>query len=286
MERLVIAAAAAALLLAAGCTARIDERSLVHSVKAGALHTAELAKAAPRYTAEQHWIERPDGVRLHAVLLRQPGAKATILYFGGNGYTIGQFGPWTAQSFMPLGANLLIVDHRGYGLSTGTASLATAEEDGLAAFDYLRRLAPGPILVHGHSMGSFMAGHVAAHRDTAGAILESSVTTAEDWVASQTGGITGKLVRVKVDPALSGRGNLRNVARIDEPLLIIVGGKDKTTPPILSQRLYDASPLPAGRKQLVLVPEANHNNVMIAKTVHAAYARLLAGLTGSSPSSE
>jgi fermentation-respiration switch protein FrsA (DUF1100 family) len=135
-------------------------------------------------------------------------------------------------------------------------------------------------------MGSFMAGHVAAHRDTAGAILESSVTTTEDWVASQTGGITGKLVRVKVDPALSGRGNLGNVSRIEEPLLIVVGGKDKTTPPVLSQRLYDASPLPPGRKQLVVVPQANHNDVMIAKTVHAAYARLLAQVTGSSPSLE
>jgi pimeloyl-ACP methyl ester carboxylesterase len=278
--------AAALLLLTAGCTARIDERSLVHSVKAGALDAAALAKAAPRYTAEQHWIERADGARLHAVLLRQPGARATILYFGGNGYTIGHFGAWTAGTFAPLGANLMIVDHRGYGLSTGTASMATAEEDGLAAFDYLRRLGPGPLLVHGHSMGSFMAGHVAAHRDTAGAVLESSVTTTEDWVASQTGGITGKLVRVKIDPALTGRGNLGNVSHIEEPLLIIVGGKDKTTPPLLSRRLYEASPIPAARKQLVVVPEADHNNVMIAKTVHAAYAQLLGEVTGSSPSLE
>ncbi len=281
-----MAAAAALLLLAAGCTARVDERSLVHSVKAGAIDTAALAKAAPRYTAEQHWIERPDGVRLHAVMLRQPGAKATILYFGGNGYAIGHHGPWTANTFMPLGANVMIVDHRGYGLSTGTASIATGEEDALAAFDYLRRATSGPILVHGHSMGSFMAGHVAANRDTAAAILESSATTTEDWVASRTGGIVGKLVRVELDPALKGRGNAANVARIEEPLLIIVGGKDKTTPPVLSQRLYDASPLPAGRKQLVLVPQANHQNVMIAKTVHAAYARVLAEVTGSSPSSE
>jgi fermentation-respiration switch protein FrsA (DUF1100 family) len=75
------------------------------------------------------------------------------------------------------------------------------------------------------------------------------------------------------------------VGRIEEPLLIVVGGKDKTTPPVLSQRLYEASPLPEGRKQLVLVPQAGHNNVMIAKIVHAAYGRLLAELTGSSPSS-
>ncbi|HEX8579376.1 MAG TPA: alpha/beta fold hydrolase [Allosphingosinicella sp.] len=281
MKRIFTAAAAAFLLVTAGCTARINEQSLVHPVKAGAIDAAQLAQAAPRFTAEQHWIERPDGARLHAVLLRQPGAKATILYFGGNGYAIGIHGPWTAHSFAPLSANVLIVDHRGYGLSTGTASMATAEDDALAAFDYLQKLGGGPVLVHGHSIGSFMAGHVAAHRNTAGVILESSATTTEEWVASRTGGVVGKLLRVKIDPALSGRGNLGNIEHIDEPLLIIVGGKDKTTPPILSQHLYDASPLLTGRKQIVIVPQADHNNVMIAKTVHAAYARLLSEVTGS-----
>lgn len=274
------------MLLLAGCAVRLDESSLVHPVKAGAIDAVALAKFAPRYSAEQHWIERPDGVRLHAVLLRQPGAKATILYFGGNGYAIGRFGAWTAQSFAPLGADLMIVDHRGYGLSTGTAGIASGEADALAAFDYLRGLTRQPILVHGHSMGSFMAGHVAANRDTAGAILESSATTTEEWVASRTGGVKGKLLRIQVDPKLQGRGNAANVARIEEPLLIVVGGKDKTTLPVLSHRLYAVSPLAAGRKQLVVVPQANHNNVMIAKTVQAAYARLLSGLTGSLPSSE
>lgn len=272
---------AAALFLSSGCAVTVDESSLVHPVKAGALDPAALTGAGARYTPEQHWIARPDGARLHAVLLRQPGAKATILYFGGNGYAIGRFGSWSAGVFAPLGADLMIVDHRGYGLSTGTPGIATGEADGLAAFDYLRRLGGGPIVVHGHSMGSFIAGHVAANRDAAAAVLESSATTTEEWVASRTGGVTGKLLRVRIDDALKGRGNAQNVTRIQEPLLILVGGMDKTTPPILSQRLYQASPLPPDRKWLVLVPQAGHEKVMEGRVTHAAYARLLAGITGS-----
>ncbi len=64
-------------------------------------------------------------------------------------------------------------------------------------------------------------------------------------------------------------------------MLILVGGKDKTTPPILSQRLYQASPLPAGRKTLVMVPQAGHENVMEGRLTHAAYGRLIASVTGS-----
>ncbi|HZG10085.1 MAG TPA: alpha/beta hydrolase [Allosphingosinicella sp.] len=279
-------AVAALLLATSGCAMVIDERSVVRPVAGGALDPAALTGNAARYTAEQHWIERPDGARLHAVLLRQPGARATILYFGGNGYTIGAFGPWTASAFGPLGADLMIVDHRGYGLSTGIAGIAGAEEDGLAAFDHLQRVRGGPILVHGHSMGSFIAGRVGAHREAAAVILESSATTTEEWIASRTGGIMRALLRFEVDPKLRGRGNAENIGRIEEPLLIVAGGKDKTTPPILSQRLYDRSPLAAGRKRIVLVPQAGHNNVMIAKTVHAAYGALLAQVTGSSPPSE
>lgn len=271
----------AAALLGAGCAVTIDESSLVHPVKAGALDPAMLTGRASRYTAEQHWIERPGGVRLHAVLLRQPGAKATILYFGGNGYAIGRAGGWTAGVFAPLGADLMIVDHRGYGLSTGTAAIATGEADGLAAFDHLAKLRGGPIVVHGHSIGSFVAGHVAAHRDAAAVVLESSATTTEEWVASRAGGVAGKLVRIKIDEPLKGRGNLHNLPSIQEPLLILVGGKDRLTPPVLSQKLYQASPLPPERKTLVLVPQAGHDNVMLGRVTHAAYARLLASVTGS-----
>jgi hypothetical protein len=44
-----------------------------------------LQAAAPAYTMTEHWIPVSGGVRLNALLLRQPGARATILYFGGNG---------------------------------------------------------------------------------------------------------------------------------------------------------------------------------------------------------
>ena len=263
----------------AACTVVVDERSLIHPVRAGALAPASLTGPAAAYTAEQLWIDRPDGARLHAVLLRQPGARATVLYFGGNGFTIGQHGAWTANMFARLGVNLMIVDHRGYGLSSGTAALRTGEGDGIAAYDRLAALTRGPIVVHGHSLGSFVAGHVAANRDTAAAVIESSATTTEDWVAASAGGVARALVKVKIADELKGRGNLANVARIDEPLLVIVGGKDKTTPPALSRKLYDASPLAPGRKQLVVVPEAGHDNVMLARIVHQAYARLIASLT-------
>jgi uncharacterized protein len=273
LTRLLLAAA-----LLAGCTAEVRESDLIRPIRGGALIGESVAAAAPAYTLSDLRIEAPDGAGLHAIHLRQPGARATILYFGGNGYTIGRYGAWTAGVFAPLGVDLIIVDHRGYGLSEGRPSVAAMEQDALAAFDHARRLVgdEGRIVVHGHSLGSFIAGHVAAHRSAAGVVLESSATTTEDWVKAGTPGAAKLFIRkVEIDPGLRGRGNLAVVPRIDEPLLLLVGAKDGTTPPSLSRGLYAASPLPEGRKTLQVVAGAGHTDVMTKAGAMEAYRAFL-----------
>jgi fermentation-respiration switch protein FrsA (DUF1100 family) len=258
--------------LLAGCTAEVRETDLIRPVAGGPL------ASAPGYEVTEHRFAAADGVRLYSVHLRRPGARATILYFGGNGYTIGRFGAWTAGVFAPLGVDLIIVDHRGYGQSEGSPSAAAMEEDALAAFDEARRLVGpgGRIIVHGHSLGSFFAGHVAANRAAAGVVLESSATTTEDWVKAGTPGAAKLFIRkVEIDPNLRGRGNLSVVPRIDEPLLLLVGAKDGTTPPSLSQGLYAASPLPEERKTLQVVPGAGHTDLMTKADAIAAYRAFL-----------
>jgi fermentation-respiration switch protein FrsA (DUF1100 family) len=279
MRKYLLAAAAAAAL--AGCTARIAEDSLLHPIPGGAIDAVALRQAAPAYEASEQWIVAPDGVRLAGVLLRQPGARATILYFGGNGYTIGRFGAATAAVFAPLGVDLLIVDHRGYGRSEGTPGLATFEGDGLAAFDHLTARVGVPasrIVVHGQSLGSFIAGHVAAARPAAGVVLESSATTTEEWANANLRGAARMFVRLDIAEALRGRGNLANMPRIEEPLLILAGERDRTTPPRLSRALYDASPLAPGRKTLFVAPGAAHSDVMLSPETVAAYRTFLASL--------
>lgn len=269
--------AIALVLLLGACTAEVSERGLIRPVKGGELSAEALAKAAPAFSATRLDVTTPDGTRLYAVHLRQPNARATIIYFGGNGYVIGRYGAWTAGVFAPLGVDLVLVDHRGYGQSQGVPTAATIEADGLALFDHVAALPDvrGPILVHGQSLGSFIAGHVATLRPTAGAVLESSVTTTEDWAKAATPGAAKPFLKVRISQELRGRGNLANVRSIDEPLLLLVGANDGTTPPALSQALYAASPLPAERKTLAIIPRANHVSVMEQPEAIAAYRRFL-----------
>lgn len=267
------------LLALAGCTFTVDERSLLHPTPGGALSEEAVEGAAGVYAMSDHWITTTDGVRLSAVLLRQPGARGTVLYFGGNGFTIERFGAYVAGALAPLGVDILIVDHRGYGRSGGVPTQANIEADGVAAFDYLSGtlgVAPSRIVVHGQSLGSFIAGHVAAERPSAGVVLESSATTAEEWVDANLRGIARTFVRARVDPTLQGRGNRRNMPAIEEPLLLLVGSEDRTTPPRLSEALYAASPLPPERKTLLVVPGADHVDVLTHQEAIEAYRTFLA----------
>ncbi len=261
--------------------AQVSERQLIRPVAGGTLTAEQVRAAAPAYTLTTHDIPAADGGRLHAVLLRQPRARGTVLYFGGNGFTMERFGAATAALFQRFGLDLMLVDHRGYGLSTGTPTLALMEADGLTAFDYLRRLRGVDrrrIIVHGQSLGSFIAGHVGAHRDAAGVVLESSVTTAEEWVAARVGAEQARLVAI--EPALRGRGNSGNVRAIAEPLLLIVGADDAVTPSALTQALYAGSPLGDSRKFLAVVPGAGHNDTMQHPPALAVYNRFLGAALG------
>jgi len=277
-----LALAIAAAVPTVPAAAQVTEGQLIRPVAAGTLTQEQVRAVAPAYTLTNHTIPTPDGARLNAVLLRQPNARGTVIYFGGNGYLMERFGAETAALFAPLGVNLVLVDHRGYGRSTGKPTADLLAADGLTVFDFVRRIRgvnPGRIIVHGQSLGSFTAGHVAANRPTAGVVLESSVTTTEEWVASRAGAEAAR--SVTIDAALRGRGNSRYIRSIAEPLLLIVGANDTVTPSSLSRALYAASPLPASRKMLEIIPGAGHNDAMLRAPAAATYRRFLDATIGT-----
>ena len=139
--------------------------------------------------------------------------------------------------------------------------MGVMKADALAVFDHAAVLTGGDPAEWccRQSLGSFMAGHVAAERKTAAVVLESSATTAQAWGEAGVPGALRGVVRVRVAETLREEGNLAKVKRLDEPLLLLVGARDGTTPPRLSRDLYAAAPEP---KRLHVSPGAGHNDVM------------------------
>jgi len=250
-----------------GCVLEYSEEDLVRSMPAPAPSISELKSEFPSFDAVEERLRVAGDAELYVLRLIRRDAMATVLYFGGNAYRTGLMGGRTAASYLALPVNLVLVDHRGYGASSGIPGIDALMADALIVYDHLRAdqaLAHLPLIVHGQSLGSFLAGHVAATRTLDGLVLESSVTSTEDWVAharrQQPWWQRILVRRVDIAPELAGRGNLAVARQFDEPVLFVVGELDPLTPPEFSRALYEAAPLAKEHKELLVVPGVAHND--------------------------
>lgn len=250
-----------------GCVLEYSEEDLVRSMPAPAPSISELKSEFPSFDAVEERVRVAGDAELYVLRLIRRDAMATVLYFGGNAYRAGLMGGRTAASYSALPVNLVLVDHRGYGASSGIPGIDALMADALIVYDHLRAdqaLAHLPLIVHGQSLGSFLAGHVAATRTLDGLVLESSVTSTGDWVAharrQQPWWQRILVRRVDIAPELAGRGNLEVARQLDEPVLFVVGELDPLTPPAFSGALYEAAPLAKEHKELLVVPGVAHND--------------------------
>jgi alpha-beta hydrolase superfamily lysophospholipase len=262
------------LLALAGCSIHVAEDNIVVPRRGEALQ----AGTSGAWTIAPLSAPAPDGAVLRGALFRKPGARATVLYVGGNGFVLARHHRHVLRIYRDLPVDVVAFDHRGYGASDGTASLDALMADAPALHRFAAALpgrVPGPLLVHGHSLGSFIAGAIATQATLDGLVLESSATTAEDWVQ----GFVDRspwLRKATVASTLQGKGNLAAMAGLDEPLLLVVGAGDTTTRPEMSRVLFDRAALPDGRKELLVVDGAGHMDAALAPGYAGAFARLLA----------
>jgi len=198
---------------------------------------------------------------LHAwwILAGSESAKA-ILVFHGNGYVLEYMVRDEATSLHAIGANLTLVDYRGYGSSSPIdPDESTVDEDAEAALNYLlvRRGNPiGNIFVLGRSIGSGPATDLAMkHPGLAGLILESPFSSVDDAAANVWYSRyfpVRLMLRTHFD-------NLSKVSAVQVPLLIVSGTKDTLTPPSMAESIFARAHQP---KQLHLVAGAGHNDLL------------------------
>lgn len=229
------------------------------------------------WTIEALTVAPDSAVSLRGAAFRKPGSTATVLYFGGNGFVLGQHHDYMLEIYRDLPVDVIAFDHRGYGGSGGSASMDGLLADGVLLYDHVAAMAgvaERPLILHGHSLGSFIAGHVATNRALGGLVLESSATSAEEWVE----GFKDRpfwVRKVGVDSTLAGKGNSGAMASLDEPVLIVVGKNDTTTRPEMSYALFEQAVVPESSKELLVVDGAGHMNATKGAPYRDAFLRLL-----------
>lgn len=109
------------------------------------------------------WLERPDGARLEGAVFRAETERlGAVLYFRGNAGNL-QRTSEVAGVFTKLGFDVLTMDYRQFGRSTGDLSEEAMLADAEAWYDEaVRRFPNDEIRVVGYSLGTTFASHVAS----------------------------------------------------------------------------------------------------------------------------
>ncbi len=205
----------------------------------------------PNYTDDADILKLPmaEGGTISARYYPNPQATHTLLYSHGNGEDIGT-SPDLWEGLRDLGYNVLVYDYPGYGTSGGKPSEAASYAAIDAAYAYLTRelsIPPEQIVLFGRSLGGGPAFDLATREPVGGVIT--------DGTFSSTFRV---MTRYKLLP-WDCFDNLAKVDRIDCPLLIIHGTKDRTVPFHHALDLYQKAVEP---KFHLWVEGAGHNNLI------------------------
>ena len=185
--------------------------------------------------------------------VRDPRKAPTLLYFYGNGTCL-KTSTDQLEEFRRSGANVLIAEYVGYGMSTGRPSedgcYATAD----AAYDYLRSrpdIDPTRIVAAGGSLGGAVAIDLAARKPVAGLITFMTFTSLTDVAANHFPLVPVSLLRYRFD-------SVSKIRQVHCPILLTHGTSDLLVPHGMMDRLASAAGSPA---TCILVPSATHYNL-------------------------
>jgi fermentation-respiration switch protein FrsA (DUF1100 family) len=195
-------------------------------------------------------FDTADGERLHGwyvpAFVPAPAgqARGVLLFFHGNAGNISHRLDSIAI-FNRLGLDVLIIDYRGYGRSTGKPTEAGTYRDAQAAWDYLRQargVAPGRIVVFGRSLGgavgAWLASQSPAGETPAAVIIESSFSSGEDMARRLYPIFPARLLtRLKYPVA-------DYAARLRCPVLVVHSRDDEIIPYAMGRAIFEAAPQP------------------------------------------
>ncbi|MCC2671158.1 MAG: Dienelactone hydrolase family protein, partial [Armatimonadetes bacterium] len=183
-----------------------------------------------------------------------PRKAPTLLYFYGNGTCLK-----TAQDqfeqFRRAGANVMIAEYVGYGMSTGRPSEAGCYATADAAYDYLRSrpdVDPARIVAAGGSLGGAVAIDLASRKPVAGLITFMTFTSLPEVAQKHFPLVpTSPLLRYRFD-------SVAKMRQIHCPVLLAHGTSDLLVPHRMMDRLAGAAAAPVTK---ILVSSATHYNL-------------------------
>ncbi len=198
--------------------------------------------------------ETADGLRLdHWYRPPVDGQAPVMVVFHGNAGHIGDRVSKLAE-FLEAGFGVLIAGYRGYGGNPGRPSEEDLTGDARVLLDWLagQGIAPARTVLYGESLGTGIAVKMAAERPAAAVILESPYTSIAYVAQMHYWYLPARWL------LLDKWNSMDHIGRIEAPLLVVHGARDRTIPARYGRRLFEAAPDP---KELFVLDQGTHNDL-------------------------
>ena len=123
---------------------------------------------------EEHNLETRDGATINGILFKSKSeSKGIVLYLKGNSKSIKGWGKF-AVDFTRHGYNVLMVDYRGFGKSTGRRSQKAIKRDLQVVYNKIKeRTNEDRIILYGRSLGSGFAAKLASMNNPKMLVLDA-----------------------------------------------------------------------------------------------------------------
>jgi uncharacterized protein len=213
----------------------------------------------PNRFPEPFYVEG-QGYRLGCRYRRVSKDGPTIIHFHGNGETVADYVGEFEDRIAAMGANLLLAEYRGYGMSSGTPLLVSMLDD-VGLIMQSAGVEPEKTVFFGRSLGSLYAAHGAGlFPQAAGLIIESGIADplertlvrCEPWQL----GTDLEGLKAAVEQDLSQH---KKLAAFTGRTLIMHTRNDDILELRHAEQLYQWANEP---KKLLVFERGDHNNIM------------------------
>ena len=220
---------------------------------------ANLANALSNgFKAEEVTYNSSDGTELYGWFVKPQSKKKVIVYFHGNSHNIEAF----YHKLIPLidaGYGVFIGEYRGFGGIKGIINQNNLGNDALAAVHYLHSQGyeNTDLILYGMSMGSYTSIHTAyelgKEQSFSALILEVPFDSILNVVKQRIVPLFPfeLIIKDKYD-------NITKIAKLNLPILIMGGSKDKVVPIECAQNLYNFANI---NKKMIVYKGADHSEL-------------------------
>jgi len=178
------------------------------------------------------------------VFFKKENPKATLVFFHGAGGNVTFFQKMVTP-FLNANYQVIMIDFRGYGKSSGIPTHLNISKDGQQFFKYLKNkkeIKNTKIILYGQSLGTQIATHLAKEnsKDISMLILDGAFTSFTDLACSYKPEAKDVIKKYLVSPYSA----KEDIKLVSVPKILIHSKEDKDIPFALGKELFETASEP------------------------------------------